>query len=175
MYMDGLDEIDNRIVSILKENARMNLTEIGEQVGLSRVAVKKRMEAMEEKGVIRGYHAVIDASKAVEGTKFFLDVEVYPQDFEDFLKKLSKVKCVREIYTVSGDARIHAVGYASNQRELTGLVDSLYRTGGGVRRLSCHTVLSTIKDVDGGIEYVQYQESEHLEGRQPQPEPSDTE
>ena len=51
MYIEGLDEVDNQILTILSENARMSFSEIGGQVGLSRVAVKSRMKALEDKGI----------------------------------------------------------------------------------------------------------------------------
>ena len=55
-----MDETDRKILDILRENARMSFSEIGSAVGISRVSVKKRMTAMEEAGIIRGYRAVID-------------------------------------------------------------------------------------------------------------------
>ena len=58
MKINGLDEKDNLIVSLLMKNARMSFTDIGEEVGLTRVAVKNRVKALEEKGVIKGYHAM---------------------------------------------------------------------------------------------------------------------
>ena len=57
---ETMDETDRKILDILRENARMSFSEIGSAVGISRVSVKKRMTAMEEAGIIRGYRAVID-------------------------------------------------------------------------------------------------------------------
>ena len=48
MFMDGLDELDQKIVSLLIRNARMSYSEIGQQVGISRVAVKMRVQALEQ-------------------------------------------------------------------------------------------------------------------------------
>lgn len=55
MYIEGLDKLDNKIIEVVKENARLTYSEIGEKVGVSRISVKKRMEALEEKGIIQGY------------------------------------------------------------------------------------------------------------------------
>ena len=63
----ALDEIDGKILSILKEDARATYSKIGEQVGLSRVAVKNRIEAMEDRGVIQGYYTKIKETKASPG------------------------------------------------------------------------------------------------------------
>ena len=40
MFLDGLDELDRKIVGLLIENARRSYSEIGQEVGISRVAVK---------------------------------------------------------------------------------------------------------------------------------------
>ena len=55
-----MDELDHKILDLLRKNARMSFSEIGNAVGISRVSVKKRMTAMENAGIIRGYHAVTD-------------------------------------------------------------------------------------------------------------------
>ena len=52
MFLDGLDELDQRIVRLLIENARMSYSDIGKAVGISRVAVKARVQALERRGVI---------------------------------------------------------------------------------------------------------------------------
>ena len=54
MEIPGLDDVDNRIIELLCENARMSYSEIGDVVGKSRVAVKSRIEQLEKKGIIRG-------------------------------------------------------------------------------------------------------------------------
>ena len=83
MYIEGLDVLDNMILNVIKENARMSYSEIGEKVGVSRVSVKKRMEAMEEKGIIEGYKTVFKINKAPEGISFIVDVEAFPEEFQN--------------------------------------------------------------------------------------------
>ena len=52
VYLKNLDEKDNQIIALLLENARLTYSEIGEQIGLSRVAVKNRVKLLEEQGII---------------------------------------------------------------------------------------------------------------------------
>ena len=52
MYLDNLDELDQKIIQLLIENARISYSDIGEKTGISRVAVKARIQAMEKKGII---------------------------------------------------------------------------------------------------------------------------
>ena len=46
MFLDGLDSLDQKIVQLLIKNARMSYSEIGQQVGISRVAVKMRIQSL---------------------------------------------------------------------------------------------------------------------------------
>ena len=52
MYLDQLDRLDQKILTLLIENARYSYSEIGERIGISRVAVKARIDALEKKGII---------------------------------------------------------------------------------------------------------------------------
>lgn len=64
MYLSSLDKIDNAILNLLLNDARMSYSDIGTKVGLSRVAVKNRVASMERAGIIRGYKAIIDPQSA---------------------------------------------------------------------------------------------------------------
>ena len=153
-----------QILEIIKDNARLTYSEIGEQVGISRVSVKKRMEMLEEKGVIQGYKTVIDSTKMPDGIKFILDIETTPDRYEDIVEGLSRSKYVRQIYNVAGDCAIHATGFASNSKNLQIFANTLYREAKkDIRRMSCKVVLSTIMDIDGGVDYERYQKPEHME------------
>nr|WP_330368443.1 AsnC family protein [Blautia obeum] len=49
MYLDGLDELDQKIIQLLIENARISYSDIGEKIGISRVAVKARIQSLEKR------------------------------------------------------------------------------------------------------------------------------
>ena len=164
MRSEGMDGTDQKILDILRENARLSYKEIGERAGISRVSVKARMDAMQEKGIIRGFRTITDTTQVSEGTRFFLDVECAPEFYEEMTAFLAASSMIRRLYAVSGDCRLHAEGFAPNARSLECFTNALYRKRKGVRRLGCHTVLSTLVDVDGGISYDRYQEHEDLEG-----------
>ena len=68
--MYQMDETDYEILEILKGDGRCSYSDIAEQVHLSRVAVRERINNMKEGGVIRGFTVVIDA-KAYQNIKCF--------------------------------------------------------------------------------------------------------
>ena len=49
MYLNGLEELDRGILALLIENARYTYSEIGEKLGVSRVAIKNHIDALEER------------------------------------------------------------------------------------------------------------------------------
>jgi Lrp/AsnC family transcriptional regulator, leucine-responsive regulatory protein len=55
-----LDEIDRRIVAEVQADGRVTMAELGRRVGLSAPAVTERLGRLEQRGVIRGYHADVD-------------------------------------------------------------------------------------------------------------------
>ena len=59
MFLDGLDELDQKIVRLLIDNARISYSELGAQVGISRVAARMRVQALEKKGY--GYPTRVQA------------------------------------------------------------------------------------------------------------------
>ncbi len=63
MHADQLDEIDQKIIHLLAENARMSDKEIAAQVFLSSPAVANRIRRLEEAGILLGYHAEINPTK----------------------------------------------------------------------------------------------------------------
>jgi Lrp/AsnC family leucine-responsive transcriptional regulator len=60
----SLDDTDLAIVRALQANARATYTEIGRAVGLSAASVHERVQRLEARGVIRGYHAEVDSIDA---------------------------------------------------------------------------------------------------------------
>ena len=82
MHIDSLDAIDNQIINLLLDDARMGYSEIGEKVGLSRTAVKTRIASMERQGIIKGYKAIIDPQAAPETMIFITTIETDPNAFD---------------------------------------------------------------------------------------------
>ena len=147
-----LDEKDNKILNVIEDNARLTYSEIGKEVGLSRVAVKARMDALESRGIICGYRTMINQKPAsMNGTKFVIILEAVHDRFEDVLELLSREQLIREVNIMTGTERIMAEGVAAYQQSITQLINKLYRNQEAIRSISCNTVLSTVKDEAAGI------------------------
>jgi Lrp/AsnC family transcriptional regulator, leucine-responsive regulatory protein len=74
----ALDELDEEILRLLVEDARRSASEIGRLVGLSPAAAKRRLDRLEETGVIRGYTAILDYGKLGTHLEAFTELRFAP-------------------------------------------------------------------------------------------------
>ena len=119
MHINGLDEIDDQIVALLVENARFTYSEIGERVGLSRVAVKNRVSALEEKGIIKGYHADVDPLEAPKMMTFVAMVKTKAASYDFISNALEKEPCVVTLCKMSGDNLLYAICVADSMAQMS--------------------------------------------------------
>lgn len=162
--IEGLDETDNRILEILSDNARAGYSDMGRQLGISRVAVKNRVESLEKRGFIGGYRTLINRTADPDSIRFFMDLEVEPARYEDVLERIAMFRSCRQIYSCTSANRIHVTGYAPDSKTLESFAEMLYSRLEGVTRIVFQVVTAVRKDSDGGIEYVRRDGNEHLEG-----------
>ena len=149
MFLSGLDEIDRKLVELLIRNARMSYSDLGAAVGLSRVAAKARVRALEERGVIEAYTAVIDPQKISGAVSCYFEIEVEPAAFGAVTEALRENDTVTQIYQVSGRNKLHVHAVAAGQEELEAFLDGTIHRLPGVTGLSCNIILSRIKDIKG--------------------------
>lgn len=71
MYLDQLDRLDQKILTLLIENARYSYSEIGERIGISRVAVKARIDALEKRGLLKSIPRLLTRKNQRSGFLLF--------------------------------------------------------------------------------------------------------
>ena len=149
MFLEGLDELDQRIVRLLIENARMSYSDIGQQVGISRVAVKARIQALEQRGIIEEYTTIINPQKISGAVSCYFEIETQPDSFGKVVELLKDNETITQIYRVTGKNRLHIHAVAASDEEMEGLIRDVIDPLPGVISCSCTTILSRIKDIKG--------------------------
>lgn len=149
MFLDGLDPTDQQILSLLIENARLSYSDIGEAVGLSRVAVKARVKALEDKGIIEEYTTIVNPQKISGAISCYFEIETEPSALAQVAERLSHNATVTQIYRTTGPSSLHVHAVASSQEEMERFIRKEIDTLPGIRRSSCNVILSRIKDVKG--------------------------
>ena len=148
-----MDQINQKILELIRENARMSYSDIGKAAGISRISAKKRMDSMEKAGVIGGYHTVIDEEKTRGGLRYIIDIEAIPEEYAAVVKTLTADKELEQIYSTTGDCRIHCVGRSRNQSTMESHVTYLFNHTKGIRKISWHILLSDLKHAEEGDGY----------------------
>lgn len=149
MFLDGLDELDQKIVQLLIQNARMSYSDIGQQVGISRVAVKMRVQALEKKGIIEEYTTIINPQKISGAISCYFEIETTPDALMDVANLLRQNDVITQIYRVTGKCKLHVHAVASSNEELEGLIYDTIDKLPGVLEYTCNVILSRIKDIKG--------------------------
>ena len=145
MYLNSLDKIDNEILNLLLADARMSYSEIGERVGLSRVAARNRIVAMERSGIIKGYKAIIDPQSAPETMTFVVNVETKPEAFEECKQAFVDAPETVTIVQTTGNCHLLVICLSPDVKTMREFVNKIYRTVSGITSISAHSVLDVIK------------------------------
>lgn len=104
--MANLDQIDRHLLAELQDDGRMTNVDLAAKVGLTAPPCLRRVRALEEAGVIKGYHADLDASKLGFAITVFAMVSLKSQaeealrGFENHMKSLPEV---RECHMLNGE------------------------------------------------------------------------
>lgn len=154
-----MDRTDEKILDLLKGNARMSYQELGDAIGMSRVAAKKRVQKLEREGIIRGYNTYISREDEVT---LLIDIVTAPGKMEDVIRVLcNRTAYIRQIFRTTKENHIHAVAVSdqvSNLKYLTRMIQK--KCGDDITEIHCHAVKEVIKDVYGGIRYEPKSESD---------------
>lgn len=97
-----IDDIDKKILAIIKENARIQWREIGEEIHMTGQAIGERIKKLTQNGIIKGYHATIDSSIIDEVSIDYITVIMTTGNHKGFLELVSSLSEVTEIYKTSG-------------------------------------------------------------------------
>ena len=149
MFLDGLDELDHKIVQLLIQNARMSYSEIGQKIGVSRVAVKMRVQALEKKGIIEEYTTIINPQKISGAVSCYFELETTPEALMEVAEQLRQNEIVTQIYRVTGKSKLHVHAVAASNDEMEALIYETIDKLPGVVECSCNIILSRIKDIKG--------------------------
>ena len=145
-----MDKKDEQILDIMKGNARISFQELGEKLGISRVAAMKRVRKLEEAGIIRQYNTCIYRDDRVT---MMVDIVVKPGREEKVLKYLTgRTAYICQLFRMNGEGRFHIVAVAPTVEELNYLLRMIQKKcEEDLADISVQAVKEIIKDVYGGV------------------------
>ncbi len=147
-----MDEKDKKILKMIRGNARMSYQEIGDKLGISRVAAKKRVTKLEDEGIIRQYNTYI---KRDDEITMLIDIITTPDGFDRVLEYVAtRTENVRQIFTTLKEYHIHIVAVSDSSQQINYMAKIIKKAcKDDIEEYHARIVREVIKDVYGGIEF----------------------
>lgn len=127
------DAIDEKLISLLLRNARMTLTALAHDLGLSRTAVQARMARLERDKVIVGYQAVLGARRGTredDSLGAVLSITFSQRPCAPVVETFRHWPEITSYYSVTGSVDAYMVIKVHSAQELSRLVDRLSSIAG---------------------------------------------
>jgi Lrp/AsnC family transcriptional regulator for asnA, asnC and gidA len=99
---------EERILSVLEDDAQASYAEIADRVGVSKPTVRKYIQKLEEEGVIVGYSADVDPKKLSGQSIAIVGVDVESERYVEVTQALKEFDTIESLYTSSGDHTLMA-------------------------------------------------------------------
>jgi DNA-binding Lrp family transcriptional regulator len=123
-----MDDIDRKIIKILKDDGRAGYVEIGNKVNLSEGAVRKRIKTLTDDGVIRSFTVKIGVAEGSQAITLLATNPSFPT--QEVSKRIQEIPNVETIYEVTGEYDIVAVISGMNVVEVNECIEKIRRVEG---------------------------------------------
>ena len=139
-----------QILRVLETNSRIGLDELAVRIGASEIDVANEIKALEEAGVICGYHTLIDWDKTnLEKVSALIEVKVTPQrgqGFDHMAERIYQYPEVNAVYLISGGYDLLVNLEGKSIKEIASFVSDKLSTLENVLSTSTHFILKKYKD-----------------------------
>ncbi len=143
------DKIDLKIMKILQENSKITNLDLSKKIGLSPAPTLERVKKLEQSGIIKSYHALVDTQAIGLSVKTFVLVSLAWQKenaLNAFLDKIKQIEEITECYIITGEAdfliKIVCKDIPTYEKLLFKTLSQIEE----IERLKTLMTLSTVKD-----------------------------
>lgn len=140
-----MDEIDVKIIELLRQDGKKTLRELKEVLGISEPAIQKRINKLLREGVIKRYTIEIDEKKVGYGISSFLGIDIEPEALVDVQTKIKEFSEVKELYLTTGDHSLIAYVECKDQNDFSELISKKLTPINGVRKIYPSIILERVK------------------------------
>ena len=138
------------ILAIIEKNSRMSVKELAVILGAEEIDVANELKALEEEGIICGYHTMIDWEKTdIEKVTALIEVRITPQrgqGFDNLAERIYKYPEVNSVYLISGGYDLLVSLEGKSLKQVSSFVSDKLSTLDGVLSTATHFVLKKYKD-----------------------------
>lgn len=133
-----VDDLDLSILCILRENARTSNLELAKMLNVSEATIRRRIKNMEERGIIRGYSALINCYAVENSIKAFIYLKVDRRHIDEIANELKEENRLITLYRILGEYDLLCECLFLSMQELQEFVDE---------RLKMEGIVSTVTHI----------------------------
>ncbi len=148
----AFDRIDRQILGLLQDDGRMTNVDLAERVGLTAPPCLRRVRALEEEGVIQGYHAALDPGRLGYTITVFAMVSLKSQaeaDLNAFEQHVATIPEVRECHMLNGEIDFILKIVATDLRSFQELLTTQLTPAPNVSHVKTSLTIRTAKSLPG--------------------------
>lgn len=142
-----MDEIDRKIAIAVQQDGAAGLSDLAKVSGLSVSATAERVKRLEERGVIRGWHAELDPAEVGCPMLAFLRVALRPgREDAAFRRAIRKLEAVLECHQLTGEWSYLVKLRVADIAALDTLLAEEVRPLAGIERMAVEVAMATVKE-----------------------------
>lgn len=140
--MSELNEKDEHLIALLRQNGRISVSEIARRMNLSRTAAQMRLQKLERNGVIEGYSVVLSRDYLKKRVRALMMIKFPPGRRADIEESLGAMAQVKSLHSISGAFDLAGVISAASMEELDTTIDRIGNLA-GIGETMSSIILST--------------------------------
>lgn len=140
-----LDEIDCKILKLLQTDSRLSYNKIASKLDISVGTAYNRIKNLEERGIIQGYTAKVDAEKAGYGLTVLILIQAEGKHLIEVENEISKKENVICVYDITGDFDIAVIARFKDREDLNQFIKATLSIP-YVKRTVTNVALSIVKE-----------------------------
>jgi DNA-binding Lrp family transcriptional regulator len=145
---EKIDDLSLRILSVLQEDCRLSFNKIARKLGISVGTAFNRVKSLEEKGILKGYTAVLDANKLGYNLTAIIMVQAEGSYLADVENDIAKTANVVAVYDITGDYDATIIAKFKDRASLNSFIKSLLAHP-HIKRTVTNVALNVIKEDQG--------------------------
>lgn len=142
----SLDSIDQKLICLLQEEGRIKKGDLAEAIGMSIPSVTERIKRLESQGIIRSYHAILDARSLGLEVMAFVTLQVDSSTrYPCIIEQARQTPHILECHAITGSGS-HLLKVRTTTTAALEQLLALIQSWPGVMQTCTHVVLSSPKD-----------------------------
>lgn len=145
---DLLDEADKRLLILLQQNNRIPADKLGEQAGISRSSVQRRLKRFRDEGIIEGDISVLSAKLVGRPMTFIVEVELERERtdlLDEFRRSMLSLEEVQQCYYVTGHTDFILIVTSTDMGAYEEFSRQVFNDNPNIRRFHSNVVVNRVK------------------------------